>query len=461
MDDKTTPKDWMAERAARIQARAFEHRYSEKTHLIHGRFQSTAWDYKHHVVPPQSSSVTYRLDTSKRGAQGFLDFGHHDDGQTPIYIYDRLDEPTRSMLEQNLAYAEEGERAICFASGMAAIAAALCANLRSGEHVVAHKVLYGCTFSFVQNWLPRFGIANTTCDFNDLAALQAAIRPETRALYFETPVNPDLVLIDIEAVVKLVRQINEKRPEGQRILTIVDNTFSTPYGQRPLNWGVDIVVSSLTKGIGGFGTDLGGVVVCPTAMEPSLLSFRKDFGGVLSPKAAWPILVYGLPTLAVRIRQQQQTAEKVARFLEGQPAVSSVRYPGLPSFPQRALAERQMRDYEGTFAPGTLIYFTIGDGPGEPAGYRAARFNDHVAENSYSITMAVSLGQVKTLIEHPYSMTHSALTCSEKSCHLVDPGGLRISIGLEKGEDIIFDLQEALDAVCPLESTGRLDLQHH
>ena len=448
MDEKSTPKDWMAERAARIQARACDHRYSEKTHLIHGRFQSTAWDYKHHVVPPLSSSVTYRLDTSLRGAQGFLDFGQgHEEGENPIYIYDRLDEPTRSMLEQNLAYAEEGERAICFASGLAAISAALVANLRSGEHLVAHNVLYGCTFSCIQNWLPRFGITNTTCDFNNLEALRSAILPQTRAVYFETPVNPDLVIIDIQAVVECVHEVNEKRPSTERIVVIVDNTFSTPYGQRPLNWGVDLVVSSLTKGIGGFGTDLGGVVVCPKSMESTLLSFRKDFGGVLSPKSAWPILVYGLPSLAVRIRQQQQTAEKVARFLEEQPGVACVRYPALESFPQRELAEKQMRDYEGNFAPGTLIYFTIEDLPGQPAGARAARFNDYVAENAYSITMAVSLGQIKTLIEHPYSMTHSALTCTKNSCHLVDPGGLRLSIGLEKGEDLIYDLQEALDSI--------------
>lgn len=432
----------MRERAARIRARALDeesYAYSEKTHLIHGRFDSSRWDYTHHVVPPMSSSVTYRLDTSQRGAQGFVDFGrgHADDTRQPIYIYDRLDEPTRGLLEQNLAYAEGGETAISFASGMAAISAAVCCCAKAGDRVLSHHVLYGCTFSLFMNWLPRFGIKTTGIDLNE--ELVEHLTDEVRAIYFETPVNPDLALVDIAAVVEAVRRANQDRKPEERIRVIVDNTFATPYCQRPLELGVDLVVASLTKNIGGFGTDLGGVVVAPREFECQLLSFRKDFGGVMSPKAAWPILVYGLPTLPVRVRQQQQTAEKVARFLEQDPRVVSVRYPGLESFPQHELAKRQMVDYEGMFAPGTLVYFCLKD------QHVAEVFIDYLAENSYSITMAVSLGQIKTLVEHPYSMTHSSVTTNEKTRHLVDPGGIRLSLGLEKGEDLIHDLKEALD----------------
>ena len=447
MEKDDSIKQRMEQRNQRIRERALgheDHGYSEKTHLIHGRFQNTLWDYSHHVVPPLSSSVTYRLDTSVRGAQGFAQYGQEgSDDEAPIYIYDRLDEPTRGMLEQNLAYAESGDVAICFSSGMAAISAAVCVCANAGEKVLAHHVLYGCTFSLFKNWLPRFGIKVSGIDLTDREMLLEHLTDEVRAVYFETPVNPDLRLVDLQAIVDTVSEVNQNRPEDKHVKVIVDNTFATPYCQRPLEFGVDLVVGSLTKNIGGFGTDLGGYVACSRAYRPSLLGFRKDFGGVLSPKSAWPILVYGLPTLPVRVRQQQQTAEKVARFLEEQPWIKEVSYPGLESFPQFELAQKQMVDYEGLFAPGTLLYFALDD----KDGTRGGKLIDYIAENAYSITMAVSLGQVKTLIEHPYSMTHSAMSCEKSASHLVDAGGLRLSFGLEKGEDIMYDLQEAFRAI--------------
>ena len=443
MDDK----DWMALRAARIQSRDLEGLYSEKTHLVHGRFGAAHWDYKHHVVPPASASVTYRLDTSRRGARGFQDFGHEHMGQGEhILIYDRLDEPTRAMLEENLASAERGPCAVAFASGMAAISAALCSSACAGQHILTHDVLYGCTFSLLSNGLPRFGIETSSCDFTQPDRVLEHIRPTTRVLYFETPVNPDLTLIDIQAISHRVAAINHGRPEDQRIQVIVDNTFATPYAQRPLTLGADIVVASLTKNIGGFGTDMGGIIIGPTSMEAAWLGFRKDFGAALGSRSAWPILVYGLPTLSIRIRQQQQTAMKLARFLERHPCVDQVRYPGLESFPQKELARRQMVDYDGQFAPGTLVYFRLREEAAHP-GRNGQRFIDYLAENSYAITMAVSLGQVKTLIEHPYSMTHSSMAADEAARGRIDPGGIRLSVGLEKGDDLIHDMSEALEQV--------------
>jgi cystathionine beta-lyase/cystathionine gamma-synthase len=437
----------IAERSERLRARVMTdegHAYSEKTHLIHGRNQSARWDYRHHVVPPQGSSVTYRLDTSSRGAQGFQEFGQgHQERRPPIYIYDRLDEPTRGMLEENLAYAERGEMAVAYASGMAAISGAVCCLAGQGQEILSHHLLYGCTFSLFTNWLPRFGIKARGLDLRDLDLLARSIHETTRVVYFETPVNPNLEQIDITAVAAVVAEANKNRPPEAAIRVVVDNTFATPYCQRPLELGADVVVASLTKSLGGFGTDLGGVVVGPRWLEPTLMSFRKDFGGVLSAKSAWPILVYGLPTLAVRIRQQQQTAMRVARYLEQSPFVERVYYPGLDSFPQRDLALRQLRDYEGEFAPGTLIYFVIANNDGK----KGQEFIDHVADHAYSITMAVSLGQVKTLIEHPYSMTHSALTATHEAKSLVDPGGVRLSIGLEKGDDLIYDFEQAFAQV--------------
>ena len=446
-DDNSNER--ITQRAQRLRERALnaeEHRYSEKTHLIHGRSQSARWSYRHQVVPPLTSSVTYRLDTAKRGAQGFMEYGQgHGETREPIYIYDRLDEPTRGMLEENLAYAESGEMGVTFSSGMAAISAAVCCLASSGQEVVAHHMLYGCTFSLFTKWLPRFGIKVNGVNLGDEELFRSSITSQTRVIYFETPVNPTLELIDIGKIASIVSEINQDRSDDELVRVVVDNTFATPHCQRPLELGADVVVASLTKSIGGFGTDLGGVVIGSRSLEGALMGFRKDFGAVLSPKSAWPILVYGLPTLSIRVRQQQATALKVAQFLEADPRVQRVFYPGLESFPQSDLARKQLIDYEGQFAPGTLLYFTLNDPAGD--GKLGENFIDYLAEESYCITMAVSLGQVKTLVEHPFSMTHSSLSCSDKAGHLVDPAGLRLSIGLEKGEDLIADLRSALDHV--------------
>jgi cystathionine beta-lyase/cystathionine gamma-synthase len=429
--------------------RAKSDAYRARTRLIHGVSDSSRWDYDHHVVPPMSSSTTFRLNSVYRGARGFAAFANEAaeiSKQEPIYIYDRLDEPTRGMLEESLAHAEGGETAVSFATGMAAISAALGVTVQSGEEIVAHRVLYGCTYSLLTNWLPRYQIATRFVDLTDEAALRAACNDRTRVVYFETPVNPTLQIIDIAAVRRVVDELNCRREEPIRI--IVDNTFATPYCQRPLDHGADIVVHSLTKDIGGFGTDMGGVVIAPHEFHRQVLLYRKDFGGVLSSKSAWAFLVYGLPTLATRMTNQQKSALRIAQFLEHHPLVAQVLYPGLESFPQRDLAMRQMVDYRGKFAPGSMLYFTLHD-PGND-NQVAEAFIDYLAEQSYTITLAVSLGHVKTLIENPYSMTHAALPVEEKRERGIEPGGIRLSIGLEDWQDIIDDLSQALDAVAEL-----------
>src|SRR5712692_3592478 len=201
--------------------------YQMRTQLIHGRVDSTRWDYDHHVIPPISSSTTYRLSSAHRGVQGFLEFAHDEVGTTkrvPIYIYDRLDEPTRGMLEENLAHAEGGETAVCFASGMAAISAALGVTVKTDEEIIAHHVLYGCTYSLLTNWLPRHGIRTRFIDLLHPHDLPAAITDRTRVIYFETPVNPTLQLIDIVEIRQSVDKAHRKRKE--RIRIIVDNNFA-------------------------------------------------------------------------------------------------------------------------------------------------------------------------------------------------------------------------------------------
>jgi len=413
------------------------------TFLIHGKAQTARWDFSHHTVPPLSSSVTYRLDSAERGGRGFLQFGRGREEDTePVYIYDRLDEPTRSILEDDLAKAEGGEICCTFSTGMAAISAALGILLRPGDHIVAYGTIYGCTYSLLTRWLSRLTIATTFCDFTTLQGVRAAIRPETRVLYAETPANPTMELVDLKGLCALRDEINASRPADQKVHVLIDNTFASPYCQRPLEWGADLAIESLTKNICGFGTDMGGAVICGRQYEEDLFMYRKDFGGVLSPKSAWAILVYGLSTLTLRAKRQIDTAFKVAEFLEQHPKVGRVYYPGLPSHPQHALALRQMRSTLGTFAPGTLLYFETREDGDEPA--RARNLINWMAKHSYCITLAVSLGNVRTLIEAPAIMTHAALTPEAQKQGRIAPNGIRLSFGLEKAEDIIHDLGEGL-----------------
>ena len=429
----------------------FNHeKYSKETRLIHGRSHSQKWDYNHHVVPPISSSATYRLDSAQRGAQGFIEFAHttaETKRKQPILIYDRLGEPNKDLLEENLSFAEGGECAVSFACGMAAISGIFGVLTKSGDQIIGHNTMYGCTFSLLTNWYPRYNIDVNLINLHNLDTLESAITPQTRVIYFETPVNPTMTLIDIEGIAKIVRKVNSVREEHEHIKIVVDNTFATPFCQRPLEHGADFVIHSMTKGIGGSGTDMGGVVIGPESYYDLLLLYRKDFGGVLSPKAAWPILVYGLPTLPLRVKSQIASAMKIAEYLEQHPKVHGVNYPGLPSFPQYELAQRQMRDYEDNFAPGTLMYFTLKGATPEESKQKGEMLINFAAEHAYTITLAVSLGHTRTLIEHPGSMTHSAIPADEQVKRGMDPGGIRLSIGIEKVEDIISDLETALNII--------------
>lgn len=417
---------------------------SMESFLIHGRHFTDKWDFRHHIIPPQSSSVTYRLDKTERGAKGFQEYASGKAHKThPIYIYDRLDEPTRGMLEDELAGVEGGDFCVAFATGMAAIAAALGVVLNAGDKVVAHKTLYGCTYSLITNWYPRLNIGHTFCDLRDMKQLAAAIDDATRVVYFETPVNPTLELLDIAAIRRVVDKANAKRADNRKIQIIVDNTFATPFCQRPIELGADIVVHSLTKNIGGFGTDMGGCVIGPHALEGQVLLYRKDFGAALAPKSAWPILVYGLPTLPLRIQKQMETAMEVASFLHGHPKVARVVFPGLENHPQFALAKRQMRTTQGKFAPGNMIYFeTVEKDPSHP--HNNIKVVDWIAKKAYTLTLAVSLGQLRTLIENPGAMTHAAVPEAERLEGGISPAGIRLSIGIESAADIIRDLEQGL-----------------
>ncbi|MBU1095396.1 MAG: aminotransferase class I/II-fold pyridoxal phosphate-dependent enzyme [Bacteroidetes bacterium] len=424
-------------------------KYSMDTHIIYGKNVSAKWDYSHHVTAPISSSTTFRLDSVDRGAQGFQRFANTKDfgGEAPIFIYDRLGEPNKDMLEENLAYVEKGETAVTFTTGMGAISAVLGILVSTGEEIIAHSTLYGCTISLFNNWYPRYGINVLYTDLTKLENLKEKITVNTKAIYFESPANPNLDIIDIKKIRKIADEINADREETDHLQIIIDNTFATPYCQRPLELGADFVVHSLTKGIGGFGTDMGGVVIGKNKYRDLLLLFRKDFGAVLNTKSAWAILTYGLPTVGLRQKQQISTALKVAKFLEAHPKISYVNYPGLESYKYYNLAKEQMLDFEGNFAPGSMIYFSLKGNTAAECKSNGIKFMDYAADNAYTMTLAVSLGHTRTLIEHPASMTHSVVPPEKLEEKGIDPGGVRLAIGLEKAEDIIRDLEDSLNSI--------------
>lgn len=423
--------------------------YSKQTRLLYGQSNDGAWDYSHHVIPPITASATFRLESAERGAAGFEAIGQSSKNPQadPIYVYDRMGEPNNDLLQHSLAYAEGTECAVTFSSGMAAIHAAVSFSLSQGNEIISHRTVYGCTYSLFTNWLIKGGIKTHFVDLKDPNAILPHVSPATRIVYLESPVNPSIELIDIAAVTKLVAELNAKRPPEQRILTIIDNTLSTPFCQRPLEFGVDIIVHSLTKGISGFGIEMGGAVLTRQEYFDQLILQRKDFGAILSPHSAWNILVHGLPTLHLRIPKQQESAQKVAEYLSKHSEVEFVRYPGLPSFAQYELAQRQMVDFNGNFAPGFMLYFGVKGRTPEESKQRAQKLINFTADNSYAITLAVSLGQLRTLIEHPGSMTHASYTAEEQIKRGIDPGGVRLSIGAEHADDIILDLEAALAAI--------------
>lgn len=413
---------------------------SPRTQAIHGESSSKSWEFSYHLVPPMTASTTFRLESLERGALGFSTFANKTADQENIWVYDRLEEPTTKMLEDQLARMEGGETAVTFASGMGAISSTLMSLLSNKQKVIAHKTLYGCTYSLLTTFLPRYGMGHALIDINDFSALEKELRdPGARVVYFESVSNPILEIADLEKIVSLVKKANAKRKKENRIYIVVDNTFPTPWALRPIEWGVDFVIQSLTKNISGFGTEMGGAVIAAKEHDLMLRLARKDFGAIIHPYSAWHILVYGISTQALRFEQQQRTALKVAQFLEKHPKVETVIYPGLPSHPQYKLAKKYLKSTEGEFSPGLMISFSV-----KGNMKKCATFVNDIAKNSYAITLAVSLGTTKTLIEVPGYMTHSAIPDEKRSTSGIDPKAIRLSIGLENSKDIIEDLETAL-----------------
>jgi O-succinylhomoserine sulfhydrylase len=341
----------------------------------------------------------------------------------PGYTYSRVGNPTVRMLEERMALLERSQECAATASGMAAVHAALMCQLRAGMRVVGSALLFGSCHWILTQLCPRFGIEVELVDGKDLAAWERAFSRKADLVFLETPGNPTLELVDLAAVSALAHRAGAK--------VVVDNVFATPLLQRPLEFGADIVVYSATKHIDGQGRCLGGLVCCDAAFKKDVLQpYLRNTGPGLSPFNAW-VLLKGLETLDLRVRAACDAAARIARFLEAHPRIERVLYPGLESHPQHALARRQMQ------AGGTLVAFAVGGG-------RADAF---AVENRLElIKISNNLGDAKSLITHPASTTHSKIAAAERLSVGITEDLLRLSVGLEDIEDLIADLDRALEA---------------
>lgn len=346
-------------------------------------------------------------------------------GQAPGFVYSRYLNPNLAMLEDRLTQIEDGaERCCVMASGMAAVFASLMCQLKTGDHVVANRVLFGSCYYIITQILPRFGITYTLVDGDDLAGWKKAITQKTACVFIETPSNPTLGLVDIAAVAKICK--------ANKACLIVDNIFATPLLQSPLKLGADVVVYSTTKHMDGQGKTLGGAVLGTRQfIDEVLLPFHRHTGPALSPFNAW-IIFKSLETFALRMEKHGSNAQKIAEFLEAHPAVARVYYPGLKSHPQYAIAKKQMK------SGGGLIAFDMKKG-------KKAAFA--LMNGLKIIDISNNLGDSKSLITHPATTTHSNIEKKERDSLGITDGILRLSVGIEDVNDLIRDLESALKLV--------------
>jgi methionine-gamma-lyase len=379
--------------------------------------------------PPIYMTSTFAFESAKEGQELF-------GGEREGYIYGRLGNPTQALLETRLADLEGGEAALATASGMGAISATLWTLVRPGDELIVDKTLYGCTFSYFTHGLREFGVTVIPVDLTDASNLTKHITAKTKVVYFETPANPNMRIVDIAEV----RKVISRSGRSDQIKLIVDNTYCTPYLQTPLSFGADLVVHSATKYLGGHGDVLAGAVVGEREVIDRIrMHGLKDMtGAVISPMDAFLIL-RGLKTLHLRMDAHIKNAEAMARLLESHSLVRRVYFPGLKSFDFHEVAKRQMR------GPGGMIAFEL-NGNGESGGLSDMEAGQYFMDQLDLIIRAVSLGDAETLVQHPASMTHSTYTPEERLDHGISDGLLRLSAGLEGTEDLLNDLTCALDA---------------
>ena len=371
------------------------------------------------LAMPIYQTSTFIFDSAEQGGRRFA-------LEEAGYIYTRLGNPTTTVLEDKIAALEEGEAAVATSSGMGAISSTLWTILKAGDHIVTDKTLYGCTFALMCHGLTRFGIDVTFVDTSNLDEVKNAMKENTRVVYLETPANPNLKIVDIEALAKIAHT-------NPNTLVIVDNTFATPYMQKPLTLGADVVVHSVTKYINGHGDVIAGLVITNKALADQIrfVGLKDMTGAVLGPQDAYYI-IRGMKTFEIRMERHCKNARKVVEFLNNHPKIERVYYPGLETHPGYEIAKKQMKDF------GAMISFEL------KGGFEAGKT---LLNNLKLCSLAVSLGDTETLIQHPASMTHSPYTKEEREAAGITDGLVRLSVGLENVEDIIADLEQGLEKI--------------
>jgi methionine-gamma-lyase len=367
-----------------------------------------------HTTPIFQTS-TFIFQNAGQGAARFA-------GEEAGYIYARIppNTPTHAVLAEKYAVLEGGETGQTFASGMAAITAVALTALKQGDHLISTDVVYGCTYSLFSEILPKLGISVSFVNTSEIENVERALKPETKMIFLETPANPTMTLCDVMEIAVIARK--------HGALCVVDNTFATPYFQRPLELGADLSLSSCTKYIGGHADLLGGIVTGNRDFIKKMAKTVGYTGGIMGSHEAW-LCIRGLKTLHIRMERHADNAMKVAEFLESRPEIEWVRYPGLPSHPQHELARTQMSGYSG------MLSFEI------KGGIEAGR---KLMDNVKLCSLAVSLGATDTLIQHPASMTHACVPLEVRKNVGITDGLVRLSVGIEDSEDIIEDLEQAL-----------------
>lgn len=379
--------------------------------LIHGGMEP---DPMGSATVPIYQTSTFAFENADEGAKCFA-------GEGDGYIYTRIGNPTISALERQVAILENGYGGIATSSGMGAVSSIYMAFLKTGDHIVSTDAVYGPSRGIMETYFRRFGVESTYIDTSKLKNIEAAIKPNTRLLYLESPTNPTMVITDIKAAAEIAHKYG--------LVVVVDNTFCSPYLQRPLDLGADVVFHSMTKFLNGHADIVAGIIVTKTEelykiVRPAMV----NMGCNMDPHQAYMVL-RGIKTLSLRVERAQQNAQKVAEYLEKHPKIEWVKYPGLKSHPQFELAQKQMK------GPGAMISFEL------KGGLEAGK----VLMNSVKLAMlAVSLGGVETLIQHPASMTHSKMSKEARLKANITDGLVRFSVGIEDVEDIIADLDQAL-----------------
>lgn len=387
--------------------------YHRDTKLVRGGLKRTEFQETSEALFLNSG---YVYDSAEEAAAAFA-------GEADRYVYSRYGNPTVTMLQDRLATLEGAEACLATGTGMAGVFAALACQLDTGDRVVASRALFGACYAILHDILPRWGITTEFVDGTDLEQWRAALATPAKLVFFESPSNPMLDLVDIEAVAKMAHAAGAK--------VIIDNVFATPIAQHPLQLGADIVIYSATKHIDGQGRVLGGAVLASEDfIKNQMLKFYRQTGPSISPFNAW-VLLKSLETLALRVDRQAATALDLATWLESRTDIAELRYPGLTSHPQHELATRQMSN------GGSLLAFTL-------VGGKDAAFQ--VLNNLQLIDISNNLGDSKTLACHPGSTTHSSISAADRADMGIADGSIRLSIGLEDSADLKADLEQALNA---------------